>query len=57
MLAIAVLLPVLFWDKGPETADQLKQAGINQLAAPQSLEAAWKNVSGFSIPSQIRKTL
>jgi hypothetical protein len=49
MLALALLLPVLFWDKGPETADQLKQAGITQIAVPQALEAPWKSVAGFSI--------
>jgi hypothetical protein len=49
MLVLAFLLPVLFWDKGPETADQLKQAGITQIVVPQSLEAAWKSVAGISI--------
>jgi hypothetical protein len=49
MLALALLLPVLFWDKWPETADQLKQAGITQIVVPQALEASWKNIPGISI--------
>jgi hypothetical protein len=44
---LALLLPALFWDKGPETADQLKQAGITEVVVPVSLESAWKGVSGF----------
>jgi hypothetical protein len=48
MLFLALLLPALFWDKGPETADQLKQAGITQIAVPAAQEAAWKSAPGFT---------
>jgi hypothetical protein len=48
---LAFLLPALFWDKGPETAEQLKQAGITKVMVPSSLESAWKGVSGFSARS------
>jgi hypothetical protein len=46
-LLVALLLPAVFWDKGPETAAQLKQAGITEIAVPGSLESRWKGVSGF----------
>ncbi|MBI1789971.1 MAG: hypothetical protein HYR60_20770 [Acidobacteria bacterium] len=49
LLCFAALLPSLFWDKGPETAGQLKQASITQVAVPPSLEAAWKSQPGFAI--------
>lgn len=48
-LAFAVLLPSLFWDRGPETAAQLRQAGVTRLSVPASLEGAWKTESGFSV--------
>lgn len=41
LLALA-LLPAVFWDKGPETAAQLKQAGIQQVYVPASQDvSAW----------------
>jgi hypothetical protein len=51
MVLLALLLPVLFWDKGPETADQLKRAGISRIAVPQALEAAWKDAPGVTVRS------
>jgi hypothetical protein len=47
MLFLAALLPILFWDKGPETVDQLNKAGIKQIAVPAALEPAWKGVTGI----------
>jgi hypothetical protein len=49
LLLLAALAPVLFWDKGPETADQLKQAGITRIAVPPANEAAWKSQAGLAV--------
>lgn len=43
------LLPVLFWDQGPETADQLKAAGITRVAVPSSMESAWRKRLGVEV--------
>ncbi len=42
LLFLAAAIPGLFWDKGPDTADQLKQAGIARAIVPASREAEWK---------------
>jgi len=48
-LLLAALLPLLFWDQGPETADQLLRAGIREVAVPPSLEAAWKSKPDLAV--------
>lgn len=45
----ALLLPSLFWDKGPDTANLLRQAKITHVLVPSSMEASWKSVSGISV--------
>jgi hypothetical protein len=45
LLFLAAAIPGLFWDKGPETADQLKQAGIARAIVPASREAEWKSTA------------
>jgi hypothetical protein len=59
LLAAALLVPSLFWDKGPETAHLLQDAGIDKISVPAALEASWKNVAGISVtpvdPSLMRK--
>jgi hypothetical protein len=49
LLWLAALLPWLFWDQGPETAAQLKEAGITRIAVPAPLESAWKKQAGFTV--------
>lgn len=49
LLAAALLIPSLFWDKGPETAHLLKDAGIQQVSVPKSMVASWKGVSGITV--------
>ncbi len=49
MLAAALLLPSLFWDKGPETVDQLRHAQIAHISVPASIAAAWKGTPGIAI--------
>jgi hypothetical protein len=44
---LAVLLPTLFWDRPVETADELRQAGIERLYVPAGREQAWRKL-GFA---------
>jgi hypothetical protein len=44
---LAVLLPTLFWDRPPETADALRKAGIERLYVPAGREQAWRKL-GFA---------
>jgi hypothetical protein len=46
---LTVLLPVLMWDKGPETADQLRRAQITEICAPAPAAAQWKNLTGITV--------
>src|SRR5262245_24358868 len=41
-------LPVLYWAEGIETAETLKQQGIEMIAAPPEKVAAWRN-AGFRV--------
>lgn len=43
---LAALLPGLFWDQGPETADVVKRAGIERVYVPGGQESAWR-AAGF----------
>ena len=47
MAFLAVLLPTLFWDRPPETADALRKAGIERLYVPAGREQAWRKL-GFA---------
>ncbi len=38
----ATLLPGLYWDQGPQTAEAVKQAGIDRVYVPPVQVAAWK---------------
>jgi hypothetical protein len=48
-LLLAVSLPGLFWDKGPETASAIKEARFTHISVPSSLAKAWQGVSGVSV--------
>ena len=39
---LAALLPGLYWDQGPKTADVVRQAGIERVFVPAGQEGAWK---------------
>ena len=47
-----LLLPTLFWNQGPQSADTLKQAGIHEISVPASLSASWKSVAGFTVETE-----
>lgn len=49
LLLAVLLLPSLFWDKGPETAQMLKQAGIHSIDIPASSANSWKLVNGMKV--------
>lgn len=51
LLAVAALLPRLFWDAGPETAPKLRESGIERIAVAPSQAAAWKGVAGIEVES------
>jgi len=40
---LAAVMPALYWDQGPKTADAVKQAGIERMYVPAGQEAAWKS--------------
>lgn len=51
MLISVLLLPTLFWDKGPETVSLLHQAQISHISVPVSMADSWKTVAGISVES------
>jgi hypothetical protein len=59
ILAAALLLPSLFWDKGPETIDLLRRAQIARISVSPSVADSWKRISGITIdvedPSHLTK--
>jgi hypothetical protein len=61
LVVAAVLLPSLFWDKGPETLNLLRQAQISRISTPSSIADAWKAVPGISVdvvdPKQLIRVL
>ena len=48
LVLLALLLPGLYWDRGPETAEALKKAGVEQVMVPAGTEGAWR-ASGVSV--------
>lgn len=59
--AAALLLPSLFWDRGPDTVDLLRQAHISHISSPALIADAWKTVPGISVdivdPKQLIRLL
>lgn len=55
-LFLALVIPSLFWDGGPDTAPALKQNAITVIAVPATQAASWQGVPGISVmvadPSQ-----
>jgi hypothetical protein len=49
LLLLAAALPVLFWDKPPDTAPALREAGIAHIRVPAALYDAWKLAGGVSV--------
>jgi hypothetical protein len=49
LLIAALLLPCLFWDKGPETASLLHRAKISHICAPAAIADSWRTVPGISV--------
>jgi hypothetical protein len=60
-LFLALVIPSLLWDSGPETAPVLKQQEITAIAVPTSRAAAWQRVPGISLtvvdPLQLTRVL
>jgi hypothetical protein len=59
LILLALVIPSLFWDKGPDTANILKQAGIEHIGVPAAMSAQWKSVPGITVeavdPQQLKK--
>lgn len=59
LLLYAVIVPLLFWDRGPDTADLLKQAGVHHIAVPAAMSGQWKSVADVTTeavdPQQLAK--
>jgi hypothetical protein len=57
----ALLLPSLFWDKGPETVNLLRQAQISHICTSAGMAESWKRVPGISVdivdPKQLVRVL
>lgn len=49
LLCLAALLPILFWNEAPSTADALKQAKIEKIAVAPSEIGAWKQQQGIAV--------
>jgi hypothetical protein len=49
LLAAAAILPRLFWDASPDTAADLRAAGIVHIAVPAARADAWKGAAGISV--------
>jgi hypothetical protein len=49
LLLAAMLVPALFWDRGPDTAQLLLQAKIKHIAVPAADVGKWKSVSGITV--------
>jgi hypothetical protein len=48
LLAVALVLPRLFWDNGPDTAAALREARIGNILVPAARVDAWKGVNGIA---------
>jgi hypothetical protein len=61
LLIAAVLLPSLFWDKGPETVSLLNRAQIRHICVPGAIAHSWSSVPGITVeivdPKQLTRVL
>ena len=48
-LLLLILLPGVFWDAAPATADSLREAGITKIAVPPAMESQWEGQAGISV--------
>jgi len=49
LVVLAVALPGLYWDQGPETAAVLERAGIEQVFVPPARQQAWQGRPGIEV--------
>ena len=49
LLLAAAVLPRLFWDAAPDTAQTLRDSGIVRIAVPAERAAAWKGTAGITV--------
>jgi len=53
LLALAAVLPTLFWDASQDTAPALQEAGITQIRVPAARLDAWRSVAGISAAADL----
>jgi hypothetical protein len=51
LLALAAVLPGVFWDGAPDTAPVLREAGVRTIYVAPAQANAWKGVEGISVES------
>ena len=57
LVLLALLLPGLYWDRGPETAEALKKAGVQQVLVPAGTEGAWRATGVRALPADPAKLM
>ncbi len=58
LFLIAAALPLLLWDKGVNTAPDLRKAGFTHIAVPAPQAAQWKGIEGISAdPIDLTRTV
>lgn len=49
VIALALLLPSIFWTGGPQSAAELKRDGIEKIVVPSNMLTAWKGQSAIEV--------
>ena len=49
LLALAALVPSLFWNSGPKDAQKVKDAGVTYVAVPANQLKSWQGVPGLTV--------
>jgi hypothetical protein len=49
---VLLLLPTLFWNQGPQSANVLAQADIHEITVPPALADSWKSAGGFTVHTE-----
>jgi hypothetical protein len=49
LILLAITVPVLFRQEGPDTAPDLRKSGITHIAVPAASIASWRNIADFEV--------
>ncbi|MBV9762995.1 MAG: hypothetical protein JO340_20710 [Acidobacteriaceae bacterium] len=53
----AVILPILFWQQGADTAPELRKSGVTHIAVPPAAAADWKTTGIVAEPLDLASTI